>query len=108
MTKYINQEQDYRKTLIEYGQSLIPLKKAFIKAEEVLYEELQVIFNAYKNQFGGFYNLHPKEFTLIEKMEKQIREKNTFEKLSDITDGDYVRSVLLNHEKTTVQELNDK
>jgi len=33
MTKYINQEQDYRKTLIEYGQSLIPLKKAFIKAE---------------------------------------------------------------------------
>lgn len=30
-------------------------------------------------------------------MEKEIREKNTFEKLSDITDGDYVRSVLLNH-----------
>ena len=74
---------------------LVPLKKAFIKAEETLYEELQVLFNGYKNQFRTLFSIHPKEFTQIEKMEKLIKDNSTFEKLSDITDSDYVRSVLI-------------
>ena len=41
-------------------------------------------------------------------MDKFIKENSTFEKLSDITDGDYVRSVLITLEKGSVQNLTDK
>lgn len=67
-----------------------------------------MLFNTYKNQFRGLFSIHPKEFTQIEKMEKLIRDNSTFEKLSDITDGDYVRSVLVTLEKGSVQNLTDK
>jgi hypothetical protein len=41
-------------------------------------------------------------------MEKLIKDNSTFEKLSDITDSDYVRSVLITLEKGSLQNLNDK
>jgi hypothetical protein len=41
-------------------------------------------------------------------MEKLIKENSTFEKLSDITDGDYVRSVLITLEKGSIQNLTDR
>lgn len=52
--------------------------------------------------------IHPKEFSQLEKLDENIRRNNTFEKLCDITDGDYVRSVLLSLEKASIQELSDR
>ena len=69
---------------------------------------MQVLFNGYKNQFRALFSIHPKEFTQIEKMEKLIKDNSTFEKLSDITDSDYVRSVLITLEKGSLQNLTDK
>lgn len=52
----MDSDREYRKALVDYGKTIIDLRKSFMKDEAQLFREVQRILNKFKNESRAVYS----------------------------------------------------